>query len=110
MVRIIHDIVKITARNPAYAKIIVEKNQHAKIAVERPKHTKINIKEAHTKINILKGAVGTPGKEGDVYVPKEDGGYLIWEKTAYNNSPISINMGALSQSISNVEILAIVNS
>ena len=81
-----------------------------KVAIERPKHTKINIRHDHTKVNILKGSVGTQGKDGDVYVPREDGGYLIWEKSEYNNSPVSINFGALTHSITNSEILTIVNS
>lgn len=81
-----------------------------KVAIERPKHTKINIRHDHTKVNVLKGAVGTPGKEGDVYVPREDNGSLIWERSEYNNSPVTVNLGALTHSISNFEILSIVNN
>ena len=81
-----------------------------KVAIEKPKYTKINIKRNCTKVNILRGSIGTQGKDGDVYVPREDNGYLIWEKSEHNNSPISINFGALIHSIANAEILTIVNS
>ena len=81
-----------------------------KITIEKPRHTKVTVRNKQTTINVLKGTLGTPGREGDVYVPRTENGYLIWEKTEYDDSPERINLGSIAQSISNSEILSILNS
>ena len=90
---------------------------HSVVTVEKPKHTQITVLKASAGSdgrdgrNGYDGRDGIDGQDGEVFVPHvNDRGIIEWTKEANPESASSINMLANIASITNVEILNIVNS
>lgn len=90
---------------------------HSVVTVEKPKHTQITVLKASAGSdgrdgrNGYDGRDGIDGKDGEVFVPHvDDKGIISWTKEANPDSAYSINMLANIASITNVEILNIVNN
>ncbi len=97
--------------------VTVQKVRHNVSAIEKPRHTEILVMKAATGSdgrdgrNGYDGRDGIDGQDGEVFVPHvNDRGVIEWTKEANPESASSINMLANIASITNVEILNIVNS